>query len=100
VKQPSRLKSFLFALTMSFGFYLTTPSATACPMCKFANESKQHDEEANRRPQAYMYSILFMLSMPATLLAGFSFGFYRLWKQQQLLMSNVEQPAESDDFAE
>ncbi|MBX3442063.1 MAG: hypothetical protein KF774_06630 [Planctomyces sp.] len=62
-------------------------SASACPLCKFANEdaTEERQTEINRRPQAYMYSILFMLSMPATLLAGFSFGFYRLWKKQQLL---------------
>ena len=54
-------------------------------MCKLANESGQ-DETCgitNARPRAYMYSILFMLSMPATLTAGFGFGFYRLWKKGQ-----------------
>ena len=70
--------------------------AVACPLCKFANESKQDNEEENRRPQAYMYSILFMLSMPATLLSGFSLGFYRLWKNQQLLAGS--QPLPGDDL--
>lgn len=59
-------------------------SAPACPMCKLANESKQATEEENLRPRAYMYSILFMLSMPASLTAGFSLAFYRLWKKGQL----------------
>ena len=51
--------------------------ADACPMCKQANES----EEENKVPQAYMYSILFMLAMPATLLTAFGIGFYRLSKR-------------------
>lgn len=62
--------------------------ASACPMCKFANEEKQEDEVANLRPQAYMYSILFMLSMPASLLTAFGYGFYRLAKKQQFLMGD------------
>jgi hypothetical protein len=59
--------------------------ASACPMCKYANEADQASEAENLRPRAYMYSILFMLSMPATLLTGFSLGFYRLWRKQQEL---------------
>lgn len=47
--------------------------AAACPMCQIANEAT-----GDARPRAYMYSILFMLSMPATILAGFGIGFYRL----------------------
>jgi len=49
-------------------------------MCKQANETTagEKKEEVNRRPAAYMYSILFMLAMPATLLTGFGIGFYRL----------------------
>lgn len=68
----------------------------ACPLCKLANESKQATEEENLRPRAYMYSILFMLSMPATLLTGFSFGFYRLWKNHQLIAG--DQPMPGDDL--
>jgi hypothetical protein len=44
----------------------------ACPMCKFASESTA------RQPTAYMYSILFMMGMPAALLSGFGIGFYSL----------------------
>ena len=55
------------------------PDASACPKCKEANESD------DRRPQAYMYSILFMLAMPVTLFTGFGVSFYRLSKKQQAL---------------
>ena len=51
--------------------------ASACPMCKQANEAEQTEEE-NVRPKAYMYSILFMLAMPATIATGFGIGLYRL----------------------
>lgn len=66
--------------------------AAACPMCKVANESKQ-DKAENLKPKAYMYSILFMLAMPATLLTGFGIGFYRLSKKNA---AAAETPAEDD----
>lgn len=75
----------LAALTLVVASAFSTAPALACPYCKFANEEKQKGEATNPRPQAYMYSILFMLSMPASLLGAFSYGFYRLWKKQQLL---------------
>lgn len=85
------MKHLLILLTLAGGLLAAGPmvsSADACPMCKYANESGSEDgssSEENRRPQAYMYSILFMISMPATLMAGFSFSFYRMWKKQQEL---------------
>lgn len=57
------------------GGFLTS-EAHACPMCKAANESDQNGEP-NTRPQAYMYSILFMLAMPATLLGAYGLIFWR-----------------------
>ena len=53
-------------------------SANACPGCKNANETD------SLRPRAYMYSILFMLAMPATVFAGFGLAFYRLSKRAEL----------------
>jgi hypothetical protein len=54
----------------------TMDSAMACPMCKAANDSA-----GEARSRAYMYSILFMLAMPTTVLTGFGIGFYRLSKK-------------------
>ena len=51
--------------------------ASACPNCKFANESESN------RPKAYMYSILFMIGMPATIFTGFGLSFYRLVKKAE-----------------
>jgi hypothetical protein len=42
------------------------------PMCKLATES------TSRQPRAYMYSIIFMMSMPMMLTSGFGIAFYRL----------------------
>jgi len=46
--------------------------ADACPNCKLGNETDSN------LPRGYMYSILFMISMPMTLLTCFAVGFYRL----------------------
>ncbi len=54
----------------------TVDVAEACPMCRQANETD------DRLPRAYMYSILFMLSVPAMLVTGFGVGFYRLSRQR------------------
>ena len=74
---------------------LVTP-AVACPMCKEANEA---DAAANR-PKAYMYSILFMLAMPATLLTGFGVGFYRLSRQQEALLEQDQAMLDAEQSAD
>lgn len=60
----------------------------ACPGCKNANETD------SRRPTAYMYSILFMLGMPATIFSCFGVAFYRMSRREILAqqdMATVEQ---------
>jgi hypothetical protein len=54
---------------------LTADAAWACPMCKAAAEADP------RLSRAFMASILFMLSMPFALTAGFGVAFYRLSKR-------------------
>ncbi len=72
-----RIRTILI-LTFAFTAAATNAvPANACPMCQQAVEA----EEENKVPQAYMFSILFMMSMPAILLAAFSIGFYRLSKR-------------------
>jgi len=75
-------RRFLRTVALFGALLLAAPAspAVACPMCKAANESETKAEE-NLKPKAYMYSILFMLAMPATLLTGFGIGFYRLAKR-------------------
>jgi len=95
-----RIRIGLLAATiLAASAFAATPSY-ACPYCKFANEEKQKDEVTNPRPKAYMYSILFMLSMPASLLTAFGYGFYRLWRKQQLLTGGsmlISEFADPDD---
>ena len=53
-----------------------TSAALACPMCKAANE------EDDSKPRAYMYSILFMLTVPATLVSGVTFGLFAMSRKE------------------
>jgi hypothetical protein len=78
------MRRVILAAAIALGALACAPPAQACPMCKYANESCDNDAVRNARPRAYMYSILFMLAVPATLFTGYGFGFYRLHKQQQL----------------
>ena len=57
-----RLSLLLIAIAL---VAVAAPAAQACPMC---NQSIANE---NSLPRAYMYSILFMLGMPATVFSGF-----------------------------
>ncbi len=77
------MKRLLLILVCVFGLSLSDAVVApvfACPMCKEANEAD------DPRPRAYMYSILFMMSMPALLLAGFGVGLYRISRSPQPLV--------------
>ena len=63
----------------------------ACPLCKEANETDPN------LPRAYMYSIIFMLAMPATVLTGFGVGFYRLSRKGQALAAAEDQALPTDE---
>ncbi len=80
------MRRFILLLLFAcvFGSLVAAPSvATACPNCKTAIESDPN----NKQPKAYMYSILFMLSMPAILFGSFGYGLYRLSKKNAALQS-------------
>lgn len=89
LRRLALLTAFVLA-ALAFG-PLCEP-AEACPMCKAANESN------DALPRAYMYSILFMLAVPATVLTGFGIGFYRLSKQQPDELDHWGDP-QPDEFA-
>jgi hypothetical protein len=94
------MRRFALAAALALGACAFSPaleSAHACAMCKIANEDGTGSPVQNARPRAYMYSILFMLSMPATLTAGFGLGFYRLWKKQQELAEVSIDPADAPE---
>ena len=82
----------LLRLTLAAGVFAATAGAVphawqsqamACPSCKAANESD------SRRPTAYMYSILFMLGMPATIFSCFGIAFYRMSRREMLAQNAV-----------
>ncbi len=92
------LKALLLALTLSMTVGAVTP-VLACPMCKVANEDNE-DPETKFRPQAYMYSILFMLAMPASIFTFFGVTFYRLSKQRDQLNASQSGELTAEDLSE
>jgi hypothetical protein len=84
-------------LAGSLAFSPVVPTANACPMCKLANEEgtdAQAAAVANARPKAYMYSILFMLSMPATLVGAYGLSFYRIHRRHQAELAAAQEAEE------
>ena len=92
----------LFALPLA-GSGFGVSEARACPMCKEANENEV-DEAAKARPKAYMYSILFMLSMPVMVFSGFGVAFYRVVqkanREQELAELAASEEATSGEAAD
>ena len=77
----SIVQSLLLAMAVLGGvgaFPAGETSAMACPNCKAANETD------SLKPKAYMYSILFMIGMPATIFTGFSLSFWRMARKAHL----------------
>lgn len=78
--------ALLFSSAVIFGS--TANVATACPMCAEANKQDE------KRPKAYMYSILFMMSMPAIIFTGFGVGLYRLHRKN----GNQDASQQTEEF--
>ena len=80
------------AIGVVVGLGPASTAVQACPGCKTANETE------SRRPRAYMMSILFMLGMPATIVTGFGFAFYRMSRQTpeqaELMQQYLDQQAQ------
>ncbi len=71
MKSNNRLTRWLLIVAIAFCANLVSGSlqqASACPMCKAATE------EDDAKPRAYMYSILFMLAVPGTMVGGMAAG--------------------------
>ena len=60
-------------------------TAQACPMCKIANE------QDSLLPQAYMYSILFMMGMMFTLGGSVGVGMYLLSRKENAALASLGQ---------
>lgn len=75
----------------AFVWFAMAVPASACPMCKLASES------SSRLPRAYMYSILFMMGMPAVVTAGFGIGFYRLSRKAAQMQREALEALSDED---
>jgi len=58
--------------------------AEACPLCRAAAE------EDNAQAQAYMYSILFMLTVPGLIVGALTVGLIRLGRREARAMHEFE----------
>ena len=77
------VKLLSIALLAIAGTSLFATAAHACPMCN------QSIAEQNSLPHAYMYSIIFMLTMPAVVFTGIgSFIFFQFRKAAAALPSS------------
>lgn len=89
-----RLSGFVLTLLLAVTFFVSSPnSASACPMCKAAAEQDEN------QPKAYMYSILFMLAMPAVIFGSFGYGLYRMNQRENELESLDQQLHPAQDSA-
>jgi len=86
------LAAVVFAATAGVLPHSWQSSTMACPSCKNANETD------SRKPTAYMYSILFMLGMPATIFSCFGVAFYRMSRREML--NQHEKLATQDDVTD
>lgn len=93
---------FLMIPVLAVVLTLSAPATTtvlACPMCKAANE------EDDAKPRAYMYSILFMLTVPAMLVSGVTFSLFKMSRiEAEALrdagLSDEVSDGDSDDSSE
>ena len=91
----SKLRRSATTLLAMLGLMLAGPltsSAFACPMCKAANE------EDDAKPRAYMYSIIFMLTMPGMMVGGMTIGLVKLGRResQAVDQSDLNYPSSAD----
>ncbi|MCR9199370.1 MAG: hypothetical protein NXI04_12050 [Planctomycetaceae bacterium] len=77
--------------SLAIALCVSSSSAMACPNCKLGNETE------SSRPRAYMYSILFMIGMPATIFTGFGISFYRMVQQANAAQNADGSPLDSPD---
>jgi hypothetical protein len=78
-----RLKFVLLVCLAVGGTWLLSAAAQACPLCS------QSISEEDALPHAYMYSILFMLAMPAVVFTGIGSVIY--------MQCRKSTPAEQND---
>lgn len=91
---PRRLLLPLLLVLVGFSFGPLVPVASACPMCQVATE----EAEDRNLPAAMMYSILFMLAVPASIVSGLGIGLYRMSRRENEALLPSEQRRESESW--
>ncbi len=84
-----KLLLLLFAVCC-FSLSAGVSTVRACPMCKIATE----DAGTDRQPQAYMASIITMLSMPAALFTFLGVSLYRISSREQMIADQLNKKSE------
>ncbi len=80
----------LLVAVCCFSLSAGTNTVQACPMCKIAAEDAGND----RQPQAYMASILTMLTMPAALFTVLGVSLYRISSKEQMIANQLNKKSE------
>lgn len=98
-EMSKRIRILLVALVLTVST-AGTRVVEACPMCQVANEDETN-AASMARPRAYMYSILFMLAMPASIFTVFGVSLYRLSQKRtalnEELFAATNQPESQED---
>ncbi|MBL4886223.1 MAG: hypothetical protein JKY95_17035 [Planctomycetaceae bacterium] len=68
---------------------IDSTTANACPMCKTATE----DAGNSRQPQAYMASIITMLTVPSALFCVLGVSLYRISSKEQIIADQLNEQA-------
>lgn len=76
-------RSFRLTLCTLALLLCVAAEASACPMCSTNIESDQN------LPKAYMYSILFMLAVPPTVLLGIGVAVYRAHARHAKMLASL-----------
>ncbi len=86
MKTKTRLSRWLLIAAIAFCANLAGDAiqqASACPMCKAATE------EDDAKPRAYMYSILFMLAVPGTMVGGMAARLVLLSRRESATLAEL-----------
>lgn len=82
------MTSILTLCLIGIGFSITAQSASACPMCKAAAEKSE--QASSRQPQAYFYSIMFMLAVPAALFSSIGYTLFQLNRSEANVVEETD----------
>jgi TRAP-type C4-dicarboxylate transport system permease large subunit len=91
MKHVSRIGSHsLLAAGIVCGALLNVSSALACPLCSENTEAKQEETGVNVA-MGYTVSVLFMITVPVCMAAGFGYFLYRNSKNEAAYLASLKE---------